>query len=85
MAKSMKRWRLWLLLAGLLMGCSDSVTLANFERIQPGMTTAEVEAILGPPTQSYQGILTWSSGGKRIITVILDDRKLVAEKDMEGL
>lgn len=80
----LRRWNWWLSLA-LIVGCADAVTKENFERIQPGMTQQEVEAFLGKPQQSYQGILTWSSGGKRIITIILDDRKLVAEKDMEGL
>lgn len=83
----MRYWNLLLVvvLAVVLSGCSDSVTRENFDRVEIGMTVPEVEAILGPAHQSYQGILTWSSGGKRIITIVLDDRKLVAEKDVEGL
>lgn len=79
--------RLWIACVLLSLGCqADRVTLANFEKIQPGMTRAEVEAILGPARQNYQqGILTWSSGEQRIITVILDDRGRVDKLDMEGL
>ncbi len=82
----MSRW-LCLCCVMACLGCgADNVTLANFEKIKPGMTQAEVEAILGPARQNYQqGILTWSSGGARIITVILDDRGLVDKMDMEGL
>ncbi|OYW19426.1 MAG: hypothetical protein B7Z55_08850 [Planctomycetales bacterium 12-60-4] len=82
----MSRWMV-LLVAMACCGCgADSITLANYEKIQPGMTKDEVEAILGPARQNYQqGILTWSSGGSRIITIVFDDRGLVDKKDMEGL
>ncbi len=82
----------WLLLCLLLLcppglcGCTPSpVTRENFDRIEVGMTQPEVEAILGPSTQDYQGVLTWKASETRLINVVLDDRKLVAEKGMEGL
>ena len=77
------------LVAGLLLmacGCSTKVTLDNFNKIQPGMSRAEVEAILGPPDQKYQDtIFTWKNGETRTITIVIDDRGLVERKDMEGL
>jgi hypothetical protein len=55
----MRRWTLLVALAGLavvvaagvvvLWPRADRVTRANYERIQIGMTRADVEAILGPP------------------------------------
>jgi len=70
----------------MLCGCTTQVTLDNFNKIQPGMSRAEVEAILGPPNQKYQDtIFTWKNGETRTITVIIDDRGLVDRKDMEGL
>jgi hypothetical protein len=75
------------LLLALLAGCSDSVTIANYNRIERGMTRQQVEAILGPAHQVYQGsILSWSGGHEqRVITVILDDRGLVSEINQTGL
>lgn len=71
----------------LCAGCGPSpVTREAFERIEPGMTRAEVEAVLGKAHESYQGILTWRGDhSKRIITITLDDRGRVAEKTAEGL
>lgn len=77
---------LLLLCSILIGGCAPSViNRENFEKIQVGMSRAEVEAILGPPTQDYQGVLTWKASETKLINVVLDDRKLVSEKDMEGL
>lgn len=71
----------------LLAGCADNVTKANFDRIRTGMTREQVEAILGPAHQQYQGsILSWSGGHeKRVITVVLDDRGQVSEYTQTGL
>lgn len=67
-------------------GCADPVTIQNFQQIQPGMTQQDVEKVMGRPAdQNYQGILTWKSGEKRTISVVLDDRQKVSEKTMEGL
>lgn len=40
-----------LLLALMLLGCGSKLSNANFEKIQAGMSKAEVEAILGTPTK----------------------------------
>lgn len=66
-------------------GCSTKVTVANYEKVKVGMTLEDVEKILGPHTKSYQGIKTWRDGNTRSISVVLDDRGLVAEKHREGL
>ncbi len=81
------RFALLLCLTLTLAGCGpEVVTRENFEKSQPGMTRAEVDAILGPGGSNYQqGIVTWQSGTKKNITVIFDDRKMVSEKTMEGL
>ncbi len=51
-----RRWMqvgaLMLLCGALLMGCGSKVTQENFDKIQTGMTEAEVTAILGNPTES---------------------------------
>ncbi len=45
-----------LVLSLLLANCgADKITKANFDKIQTGMTEAEVQAILGPPTEA-QGV-----------------------------
>ncbi len=71
----------------LVSGCAPStVTRENFDRIEPGMTRAEVEKILGPPHTSYQGILSWKTDHEqKIITVVLDNRGQVSEKNADGL
>ena len=40
------------LCAFCLVACGSRVSQANFEKIQTGMTTAQVTAILGEPTES---------------------------------
>jgi hypothetical protein len=61
----MRRRKLLLLLAGLavlavgvvvLWPRTDRITRENYDRIQPGMTRAEVEAILGPPGDYRTGL-----------------------------
>jgi hypothetical protein len=73
--------------ACLLSGCGPSpITRTNFDRIQPGMTQAEVEAILGAPHSKYQGTLSWKTNHERtIITVVLDDEGRVDTKSADGL
>jgi hypothetical protein len=68
-------------------GCAPStVTRENFDRIELGMPRAEVEKILGPPHGSYQGILSWRTDhSQKIITVVLDNRGQVSEKNADGL
>jgi hypothetical protein len=82
-----RRLAISVLVLGLLTGCTDTVTKANYNRIQRGMTRKQVEEILGPAHQVYQGsILSWSGGHEQhVITVILDDRGLVSEVNQTGL
>jgi hypothetical protein len=74
----------WLL--ALSLGCSTNVTQSNFDRIQIGMTQAEVEAFLGKPHTHYQNILSWKTNHeKTVITVVIDDQGKVESKNAEGL
>ncbi len=68
-------------------GCqSERVTKANFDRIEIGMTKAEIEAILGQPDNSYQGVLSWNTNhSKTVISVVLDDQGKVSEKNADNL
>ena len=75
------------LLLTMLAGCGGTkITRENCQKITELMPRAEVEQILGPPTQSYQGILTWrgKTSEQRII-VVLDEEQRVSEKTCEGL
>jgi hypothetical protein len=83
----MRQFLLAVLLVAALMncGCTTKVTVENYEKVKVGMTLEDVEKILGPHTKSYQGIKTWRDGNTRSISVVLDDRGLVAEKHREGL
>lgn len=68
-------------------GCQpERVTQANFDRIEIGMKLSEVEAILGKPDTSYQGVVSWKTNHEHtVISVILDDRGCVADKHAEKL
>jgi len=50
----MKRTLLFITAALLLTACSK-LTEANLQKVQTGMTTSEVKAILGEPTSSETG------------------------------
>lgn len=78
----------------LFVGCSK-VTPENYEKIQTGMTSAQVEQILGKGTeQSGAGIaigdlsgsaktVTWESGEKSITVTFANDK--VVMKVQKGL
>lgn len=69
----------------LLSGCSDPINMANFQRIETGMTLDEVEKILGGrKPHSYESIKTWQGSNSRSITVEIDDRGLVVSKTHDG-
>ncbi len=75
-----------ILLCSVLLGCGSKVTSENFEKIQPGMTQAEVTAILGDPTESSSiGVgpvggttSTWKGNG-RTITIQFVNGKVIAK------
>ncbi len=74
--------------AFLMAGCgADKINKANFDKIQTGMTEAEVQAILGPPTESTGVDITVFSGttsiwkrGDTEIAVQFVNGKVVAKK-----
>lgn len=82
------RWLCGLLAAQIVVaGCGGTrITRENCNKIQVGMSRAEVEKILGSAGNSYQGIVTWKGGtDDQRITVIFDEERRVSEKTCEGL
>ncbi len=75
-----------LLCSVLLVGCGSKITSENFDKIQSGMTQAEVTAILGDPTESSGIALgpvggttsTWKGNG-RTITIQFVNGKVIAK------
>lgn len=69
----------------LVAGCADPVNVANFNRIEPGMSVKDVEAIMGGRRpESYQTLKTWRGSNSRTITIEIDDRGLVVNKTRDG-
>lgn len=69
----------------LIIGCADPVNVANFDRIQTGMTVKEVEEIMGGKhPESYETLKTWRGAKSRTITIEIDDRGLVVNKTRDG-
>ncbi len=82
-----------LLLVGFcLAACETSrINQDNYEKIQTGMTTSQVEAILGPPTEASGVDLTLFSGtmstwkrGEVTITIQFVNGKVVAKQFSKG-
>jgi hypothetical protein len=75
----------------LLIGCESNITAENFDRIQTGMTRAEIVAILGEPDETAGfgfGELsgeaaTWSEGDN-FITVQFVNNKVFAKQAAIG-
>lgn len=83
----MKRYRTALACVGLflLIGCADPVNIANFDRIQTGMTVKDVEEIMGGKhPESYETLKTWRGSKSRTITIEIDDRGMVVNKTRDG-
>jgi hypothetical protein len=69
----------------LLSGCSDPITVENFNRIQVGMSVEEVSKIMdGRKPESYQTFKTWRGPSSHTISVEIDDRGLVVNKTKDG-
>lgn len=85
-------WRLPLLLLILgcslsLLACGSPINKDNFDKIETGMTTAEVQRLLGPPTESSSVDVAVFSGGQSVwrrgditITVQFVNGKVVAKQ-----
>ena len=92
------RWAGALALLGLvvalvvwLMSPRPGTTLVNYQRIQNGMTLAEVEAVLGRPADETVGVMleppvppgrAWEGSGLRV-TVWLDGAGAVSGKEIQ--
>lgn len=78
-------WVLFLAICLALPGCVLSVTRENYDKVQTGMTQAEVEKIFGrgrrvkdPDLTDRDERFVWESGNKRI-TVTLRDGKVMGK------
>jgi outer membrane protein assembly factor BamE (lipoprotein component of BamABCDE complex) len=76
-----------LLCALCLAACGSRINQANFEKIQTGMTMAQVTAILGEPTESssvdvavFSGTASTWKAGDVTITVQFVNGKVVAKQ-----
>ena len=54
------------MLLSVPVACGSKVSQSNFEKIQTGMTLEEVQAILGPPTESSGVAIGGLSGSSSI-------------------
>ncbi|MFZ5448575.1 MAG: outer membrane protein assembly factor BamE domain-containing protein [Thermodesulfobacteriota bacterium] len=70
-----------------LWGCGSRINQANFEKVQTGMTVAQVTAILGEPTESssvdvavFSGTVAKWKAGDVTITVQFVNDKVVAKQ-----
>ena len=73
--------------SALVFGCQpERINRTNFDRIEIGMTRKEVETLLGPPTGSYQGVLSWTTNHSHtVISVVVDGEGRVTEKSADNL
>lgn len=75
-----------------LMSCSGlKISQENFEKIQTGMSLAQVSAILGPPTESssvdvavFSGTVSKWKAGDVTITIQFVNGKVVAKQLTKG-
>jgi outer membrane protein assembly factor BamE (lipoprotein component of BamABCDE complex) len=75
-----------------LMSCIGSpISQENFEKIQTGMSLAQVQAILGPPTESssvdvavFSGTVSKWKAGDVTITIQFVNGKVVAKQLSKG-
>lgn len=84
--------RLWLLAAVAILaiwvaGCGTKINKENFDKIQTGMTQAEVQVILGEPTEAssvdvalFSGTTSTWRAGDTAINVQFVNGKVVAKQ-----
>jgi hypothetical protein len=83
------------LMLTILPGCGGKVSKSNFDKVQNGMTMAEVEGILGKGTEQAGvagaigdlagsgKVMTWTDGEKSITVTFVDGK--VTAKASKGL
>ncbi|MDI6852172.1 MAG: outer membrane protein assembly factor BamE [Deltaproteobacteria bacterium] len=91
MKNSFRRWRILSVLLALALitaSCGENkISKANFDKIKTGMTEAEVQAILGPPTESsgvdvavFAGTTSVWKKGDTVISVQFVNGKVIAKQ-----
>ena len=82
-------------LLGGLGGCSSKISRENYDKVQTGMTVAQVKEILGEPAETKSGgasvlgiggtasTLTWKAGDKTITLTFVNDQ--LTTKSMSNL
>ena len=79
------------LVALTLVGCGSRINQDNFEKVQTGMTMAQVRIILGDPTESssvdvavFSGTVSKWQAGDLTITIQFVNSKVVAKQLSKG-
>ena len=79
------------LAAFTLAGCGSRINQDNFEKVQTGMTMAQVKLILGEPTESssvdvavFSGTVSKWQAGDLTITIQFVNSKVVAKQLSKG-
>jgi len=79
------------LVALTLAGCGSRINQDNFDKVQTGMTMAQVKVILGNPTESssvdvavFSGTVSKWQAGDLIITIQFVNGKVVAKQLSKG-
>lgn len=79
------------LVALTLVGCGSRINQDNFEKVQTGMTMAQVKLILGEPTESssvdvavFSGTVSKWQAGDLTITIQFVNSKVVAKQLSKG-
>jgi hypothetical protein len=79
------------LVALTLAGCGSRINQDNFEKVQTGMTMAQVKVILGNPTESssvdvavFSGTVSKWQAGDLTITIQFVNGKVVAKQLAKG-
>lgn len=83
------------LMCSLMVGCGSKVSKSNYDKINNGMTVAEVESLMGKGTTEAGGagaigglsgsakVMSWTDGDKKITVTFVNDK--VTLKTEKGL
>ena len=85
------RTALFIAVSALLLSACSKLTETNLQKIQPGMTTDEVKAILGEPTDSQTKTIllmstttfTYHTGSSNVAITFLNDKVIATEGDFK--